>query len=695
MGTMQMNPISVFGIAIFILLAGAVTTLLLSHLRTLVGKVALGFISLAAVAIYYVVIQVFTTGPVAGEQALWDVPGIGACLLIRIDYLSALFLAIISLVSVLVALYSVSYMQMPIYRNLSLCAFYPVLLVFFAGVMCVVAVADMFFFFIFWEIMTLTSYLLVIFNKNDRARLRAGFKYFLITHVATALLFIAAIILYVHGGSFSFEGLGAAMAALQASHPKILHLVLLFFFLGFATKAGILPMGDWLPDAYPAAPAPASAAFAGSMTKLGIYGLVRIFCDILPVSGHTQTWGMIIALFGTGSIFIGTMTALVQEDSKRLLSFHVIGQMGYMFLGIGVGTYFLRTQPILAVIGIGAGVFHLINHVSYKSCLFFNAGSVYWKVGTRDLNKVGGLAQILPLTSVTTIIASLSIAGIPPFSGFSSKWLIYQAAIKGGMTAPLMIGLGIIAIFISAVTLASFIKFFSSIFFGKYADNNTHAVKGDVPLGMMIPQLVLSFLCVLFGIVPLMPVKLVYTAITNLFAPGFVPSVAQIYGTSTVGGLSLNFGAGVIAGWNPVVIVGVGAFCILLAYSFYRAGQAPSRVDEVWYCGEPQKDEEVRYRAHSFYLPFKQLFSIRLGKYYREGVYPSFDYPKLNLTERHFFKRITNMDKWIYNPMVEKFMLLMRGFSATHSGIPHVYLLWLLIGAMAAIVVLFALAGVQ
>jgi hydrogenase-4 component B len=690
-----MSPITIFILSIFVLVVGAVVTMLLGRLRETVGKISLFFISLSAIGIYYVVISVFTSGPITGAQPLWTVPGIAASFIIRIDYLSALFLAIISFVSVLVSLYSVSYMQMPVYQSLSLRAFYPILLVFFAGVMCVVTVADMFFFFIFWEIMTLASYLLVIFNKNDQNRLRAGFKYFFITHVATALLFIATIILYVHGGSFSFAGLGSAMTALQASNPKILHLVLAFFFLGFATKAGILPMGDWLPDAYPAAPAPASAAFAGSMTKLGIYGLVRIFCDILPVSGHTQTWGLIIALFGTGSIFVGTMTALVQEDSKRLLSFHVIGQMGYMFLGIGVGTYFLPTQPVLAIVGIGAGVFHLINHVSYKSCLFFNAGSVYWKVGTRDLNKVGGLSKILPVTAVTTVIASLSIAGIPPFSGFSSKWLIYQASIKGGISSPVLIGLGIIAIFISAVTLASFIKFFSSIFYGKYADNQTNAKKGEVPLSMMIPQLALSFLCIFFGIVPLLPVKLVYTSVTHLFDPGFVPPVTEIYGASGTGGLSLSFGSGIFAGWNPVIIVAVGLVCIFIAWSLYRSGKAPSRVDETWYCGEPQKDEEVRYRAHSFYLPFKQLFSIRIGSYRREGVYPSFSYPKVSFTERHFFKRIINLDKWFFNPLVEKFMKLMRGFSATHSGIPHVYLLWLVIGTLAAVVVLFSLAGVR
>ncbi|MBN2357283.1 hypothetical protein JXO59_14295, partial [candidate division KSB1 bacterium] len=575
-----MNPIDLFGISILIYLIAAVLTWLTGEQRKMVGWIALICTMLAATGILTLVVQVFSNGPATADAPLWVIPGIGSELILHVDTLSALFLGIISIMSLLVVLYALGFMRLPYYSGQSLRNFYPILMLFFAGVMCVVAVNDLFVFFIFWEVMTLSSYLLVVFKRDDRARLRAGFKYFLITHIATALMFIAAIILYTRSGSFSFAALAQAMETLRLANPNLLHLVLAFFFIGFATKAGILPMGDWLPDAYPAAPAPASAAFAGSMTKLGIYGLVRVFCDILPISNHTEIWGAIIAIFGTISIFIGTMTALVQEDSKRLLSFHVIGQMGYMFLGIGTGVYFLPSHPVLGIIGIGAGVFHLINHVSYKSCLFFNAGSVFYKVGTRDINKVGGLSRIMPLTAATTVIASLSIAGIPPFSGFSSKWLIYQATINGGITSPIFIACGIAAIFISAVTLASFIKFFSSLFYGKYADNNSRAKKGDVPLSMMIPQVFLAILCILFGIVPLFAVKIVYVAIASLLPQGFVPGIAQIYGTSSIGGLSLDLGQGVVAGWNPVIIVGVGLVCALIGYLLYRSASAPQRVNE-------------------------------------------------------------------------------------------------------------------
>lgn len=687
-----MNPIDLFGSAILIYLIAAGVTFILGNRRRVVGPIAFAATLLASVGILWVAVTVLASGTISASTSLWKVPGTGASFFIRIDMLSAIFLAAIAIMSILVTLYAMPFMRLPYYNGQSLRAFYPILMVFFAGVTLVVSVSDLFFFFIFWEVMTLTSYLLVIFKKDERARLRAGFKYFLITHIATAFLFIGAIIVYQHSGSFSFASMAQGMENLRTAKPLLLHLVLLFFFLGFATKAGILPMGDWLTDAYPAAPTPATVAFAGTMTKLGVYGLLRVFCEMAPIGTHTEIWGVIIALFGAISIFVGTMTALVQEDAKRLLSFHVIGQMGYMFLGIGAGVYFLSSQQIIAAVAIVGGIFHLINNVCYKSSLFFNSGSVFYKVGTRDLNKIGGLSKLMPLTAITALIASLSIAGLPPFNGFSSKWLIYQSIIRGGMTAPLFIALAIIAIFISAVTLASFVKFFSTIFYGKLADNDTKAKPGDVPFCMMMPQVLLAFLCLLFGLLPLWPAKFIYAAVAQMLPAGLLPISTQIFGTGTMGGFALNFGSGIVAGWSPVIIVLLGIVCVAIAFGLYRSAQAPRRVDETWYCGEQHTDEEVRYHAHSYYLAFKQMFNLRFGKYQRSGVYPTILYPKIKFSEKDISKRLLNIDKWFYEPLINGIMKLVVRFSATHSGIPHVYLLWLLIGGIGAVAMLFLLS---
>ena len=193
------------------------------------------------------------------------------------------FLTLVAIISILASLYALQFLRLPVFKEFSLGRFYSLLLIFFAAVMSILVMADMFFFFIFWEIMTLSSYALVIFNNTRKEYLRAGFKYFFVTHIATVLMFIGAIILYLHGDSFSFKDLGATMSVLLQTNPNLLHLALLFFFIGFSTKAGILPMGDWLPDAYPSAPTPAGASIWWNYVETGHLWLACVvFLFILP-----------------------------------------------------------------------------------------------------------------------------------------------------------------------------------------------------------------------------------------------------------------------------------------------------------------------------------------------------------------------------------------------------------------------------
>jgi hydrogenase-4 component B len=293
------------------------------------------------------------------------------------------------------------------------------------------------FFIVFWEIMTLTSWALVVYERENKESLKAGFIYFIVTHIATGCLILGAVVLYSHTSdlTFRFEALRASLTALLATNPALVHLILALFFIGFATKASTLPFGFWLPLAHPVAPSSFSAVLSGVMIKAGIYGMARLFCTILPISTCSQTWGIVIALFGTFSIFIGTMAALTQDDSKRLMAFHSIGQVGYMFLGLGAGFYFLPINPAVGTIALVGGLFHMINHSWFKSCLFLNAGAVMYKTGTRDLNKIGGLFSLMPWTGITALIASLSIGGIPPFNGFASKLVLFESSIIAGKEA--------------------------------------------------------------------------------------------------------------------------------------------------------------------------------------------------------------------------------------------------------------------
>jgi len=681
--------------AIIILIIGSGFTFFIAHFkrekRELCGIISLVFMAISAIGIIYVSGMVFANGFESVKGLLFTVPGIGATFSIRVDNLSAIFLCVIGLISILTMLYSIKFMAIPYYKDSNLVGYYPPLLLYFASLIVVVSVNDMFFFFIAWEFMTLSSYTLVIFDRKRKERLRAGFKYFLMTHVATACMFLAAIILYTYGGeSFDFDSLSLSIKGLMVTNPALVHLVLGLFFVGFATKAGVMPFGDWLPDAYPASPSAAASVFGGIMSKLGVYGLIRIFCDILPVSGFSNTWGIVIAVFGTISIFIGTMTALIQDDTKRLLSFHVIGQIGYMLLGIGIGVYFLPSNKFIAAAGIIGGIFHLVNNAIYKSSLFLSAGSIFYKTGTRNLNDIGGLAKLMPLTAIATVIASLSIAGIPPFNGFSSKWLIYQASIYGGISIPLFIALGITAIFISGVTLASFYKFFGASFFGKPYKGSEKLEKKDVPKTMFIPGLILGAICIILGLFPVLPIKVIYNAVSEILGTGFIPTFNSLYGDSLLG-INISFGNGIFASWNPIIILIALVVTVSISYFFYKSGKVKERVADTWYCGEEHTDEEARYKAHSYYMPFKQFFNIRIGKYYKEGVYPSIPLPRITLSERSLLKRILEVDQWFYYPIVNFTLKVLRKFSRTHVGIPHVYLLWMFLGLAIGIIILFLL----
>ncbi len=704
-----MTPIQAYAVAILLLLVGAFVSIFIGRQQRFAGYFSFAVVLASSLLVGWTILQVYEHGPLEAREsffwvmglsdfkgeatcvtchpnsrALFSVPGFGASLILRIDHLSAFFLIVIVIVGLMASLFSVRYMEH--YRRESLVGFYPPFLVFLASMIAVVGMADLFFFFLFWETMTLASYALVVFEREKQEILRAGFKYFLMIHAATACMFLAGIILYVRGGSFSFNVLGSTLELLIRENPGLAHLVLALFFVGFATKAGIFPFGDWLPDAHPAAPSGMSALLSGVMIKMGVYGLLRIFLDILPSSYHTTTWGGIIAFFGTLSLFVGSLTALYQGDSKRLLAFHSMGQIGYVLLAIGMGIAFRRIHPAISAVALIAGLFHLLNHAHFKSLLFLNAGSILYVAGTRNLNALGGLLRSMPWTAASALVGGLALAGLPPLNGFASKWLIYQVTILGGLDRPTYVLYALLAFFGSAVTLASVLKFITAIFLGNPSLQARET--GDVPWSMRIAQLSLGALCVLMGLFPGPILRLLYQAIS----PGLAfPAFGALF-TGNAWGVTSNLGEGMVAAWNPLIMVAALMVCLALSALIYRAGAAPVRQTALWYCGEGHRPQDVKFSAFSLYLPFKHFFTIRVGGYEQEGVYPVLRMPRVRL--RTELTRVFDADRCFYNPVVRWSMGFMERFSRLHVGIPQVYVVWMVIGALLAILILFAFSRV-
>ena len=656
-------------LAFGILVVGAVITSLFGKDWRKTGYMATAFMAIACIALWALALRAFSLG-VPDMRPVLRLGMLGASLTFHIDKLSVIFLFVLPFVGLASMAYAIEYMS-KVYAAQSPARYYPFALLLMASIVGVVTASDLFFFIIFWELMTLTSWVLVWFDREDAVKVRAAWVYFVTIHVATACMLAAGVITYTQSGSWAFADIAGALGRMS---PVVINIVLALFLIGFTTKAGMFPFGGWLPEAHPAAPGPASAIFSGAMIKTGIYGVFRIFVEFLP-PGHREIWGAIIAVLGATSIFVGTLTALLQDDSKRVLSFHSIGQVGYMLLGIGTGIFFLNSNSAIAVVALIAGLYHVVNHACFKSLLFLNAAAAEYATGTRDLNKVGGLGALMPLTMATAIIASLSIAGIPPFNGFASKWLIYQSSFRGGLTNPLFLLLALAAFFSSIATLASFMKFLGAIFLGNLSTAGKK-VTGDVPASMQMPQIALAAACIILGIIPILPIILFYQAARGSLNSAIIPTFPDMFGTSAAG-ITLHFGGQTVGVWNPVIAAIGLAICALIAYGILKAGHAPSRETAPWYGGEEFVPDQVRYRAHGFVLPFKSAF---------RRIYPSFRLPRF---KTGFLKKIFDFDGWLYNPLVNSGSRLTDKISRSHSGLPAMYMLWQLVGVVLVLVILF------
>jgi hydrogenase-4 component B len=596
---------------------------------------------------------------------------------VEVDGLSAFFLVVIGVLAAVAAWYSVTYT-----RGLrgSLRAFYPPLLLFVLGMAGVVVVNDFLFFFVPWEFMALSSYLLVIFHKDQAESLRAGFKYFFITHTGTlALLFGVCVLATIGGGSFQFSSIAASMGGLLASRAALTNFALALIFLGFLVKAGAFPVGMWwLPDAYSAAPSPASAMLGGIMSKLGLYGILRVFFFLTPAGSWSLAWGLVIAAFGALSMFYGTMTALVQHDSKRLLSYHAIGQVGYMLLAFGIGLGLIQRNPALAAVALLAGLFHLLNNACFKSLLFLNAGTFEHATGERDLNLLGGLGKLLPLTAACTVVASLSIAGLPPTNGFASKWLIYNSSVWGSQgIGVLFLLFGIVAIFISAVTLASFLKFMGASIWGSASPLVVSSKRVNEWPWLAPSQLSLAGLCLALGLFPYAGLLFCYKAMAGASVTAAVGSFASLFGS---GPLQVQvFNQGSVAGlWTPVVMGAIFVACFGLALLVRRSAAAPRRSVVTWTGGSEVATEELRFRADSYYTPFKRFVAVLIPAWR----------PNWRLRPRPGLLKVLNPDQWAYQPLVRGLLAFGRWAARSRIGLPQVYPAWTLIGLALSLVFL-------
>ena len=403
---------------------------------------------------------------------------------LEVDALGLFFGLLVSTAVFVACLYSIQYMS----HDDNVPQYYTLLLMLAGGVMGLVLSGDLFNMFIMVEILTFAAVALTAFRNTVTGALEAAFKYLVVGCIGSTCILAGTVILYAQAHTLNFAQLSAMIPGNLTTSTKVAFALL---FIGFSTKAFIVPFHPLAADAHGAAPAAISVLISGVLTKSGIYGIIRLVYFLFQTMnlGTMQFW---LVFIGSLSMFVCVTMALAQHDFKRLLAFHSISQIGYVLTAAGLCT----------AMGISSGLYHAMNHTLFKGLLFLAAGAVLHETGTTNLDKLGGLSKKMPHTTVLFLVGAASISGIPPFNGFASKWMVYQAtymkAVESGNIGFLLVT--IIALVTSTLTLASFVKVTQSVFFGQLPKEYEN-VK-EVPFGMRLAMGILALLCILTGLFP-------------------------------------------------------------------------------------------------------------------------------------------------------------------------------------------------
>jgi len=417
----------------------------------------------------------------------WDGTGGVFGIALKCDGLTRLMLVTISGVAFVAVLFSLAYMRRYTSKGFYFCLFFLMV----AGMNGVALAGDMFNLFVFLEVAAISSYALVAFGCESE-ELEASFKYLVLGGLASTFVLFGVGILYNLTGTLNMDQIHAQMKGL-AGNPA-LYVAAGFFVMGLGLKAAMVPFHAWLPDAHPSAPAPISAMLSGVLIKaLGVYTLARVFFSVL---GPAPEYAAVLMALGALSMIAGVLLAVGQWDFKRLLAYHSISQMGYVVLALGIGAAVLSRpggSRVVAGLAIFGGLFHMFNHAAFKSLLFLCSGATEYATGTRQLKELGGLKHRMPVTSACCRVASLSIAGVPPFNGFWSKLIIIVAAVQAGY-----LWLGALAALVAFLTLVSFVKVQRYVVCGELPER--HANVREVPASMCVAMVILAVVCLGAGL---------------------------------------------------------------------------------------------------------------------------------------------------------------------------------------------------
>jgi formate hydrogenlyase subunit 3/multisubunit Na+/H+ antiporter MnhD subunit len=572
------------------------TTFFVYSLALLVSTVGLG-----------VACWVLITDPASVQtiQLPIGLPWLGAHF--RLDSLAALFLIVVNLGSLTASLYGLGYGRHEETPGRVL-PFFPA---FLAGMNLVVLADDAFTFLLTWEFMSLTSWALVMAHHRQSDNAKAGYIYLLMASFGTLSLLLAFGLLAGPDGGYAFDAIRSTMPA-----PAVSATVLALALVGAGSKAGLVPLHVWLPLAHPAAPSHVSALMSGVMTKVAVYGFVRIVFDLL--GPPLWWWGAVVLVIGGITAVLGVLYALMQHDLKRLLAYHTVENIGIIFIGLGLALAFqANAMGPAAALALTAALFHVFNHSVFKSLLFFGAGAVLTATGQRDMERLGGLIHRMPFTAFAFLAGSVAISALPPLNGFVSEWLTFQAILLSPKLPQWLLkflvpAVGAMLALSAALAAGCFVKAFGATFLGRHRSDVAQHAK-EIDAFSLTAMFVLVLLCFLAGVLP------------GYFIDALAPATQQLLGASLPSQAQLT--------WLTIVPIAesrssynglllfllIGTAALLCVDVFHRWASHAVRRSAAWDCGFPDASPMTQYTAGSFAQPIRRVFGT-LAFHAREEV---------------------------------------------------------------------------
>ncbi len=616
---------------------------------------------------------------VTGQGFSFAAPGLPFVgnLSLVVDPLSAFFIFVISFLSVPATIFAIRYIQeFQDKKRIAFLGFFYNL--FILAMILVVCVHNAFYFLVFWEIMSLASYFLVVFEHEKIQARRAGIIYLVMTHIGTAFIAASFWLLAGHAGSFAFADFHLQAATLP---PALKNAIFWTVLIGFGTKAGIIPLHIWLPEAHPQAPSHVSALMSGVMIKTAVYALIRFFLSF--VGEVPLWWGVVILSLAIISAVLGILYALMERDLKRLLAFSSIENIGIILLGFGMTLIFVATdKPAYASFALIATLFHVLNHASFKGLLFLGAGAVLSKTHTGNAEELGGLIKRMPWTAVCFLTGAVAISALPPLNGFVSKWMIFCSLLSAHQSQELAVRfftpiLAALLGFAGALAATCFVKAFGICFLGEpRSEQARHAV--EVSPSMQWAMGLLAGSCLGFA----------------LLAPWIVSILQKVSGTLieadtpipnfTFNGLFItlaDFGqiSPLVFGWmlsGAILIL----FAALAIFANRKVMLAPS-----WACGLPGLTARMQYTATGYSKPIRRIFSF-LYQPTRQVELEDEGHEILRTAQRFESKTTHVFDEWIYRPLAKCMLFVSKKAKLMQTGHIQLYLSYIFITLIVLLV---------